>query len=231
MARKESTLAFDWGGGSPDSKIEPDTFSAAYEGSFDFEAGTYRFDVAADDGVRIYVDGNRILDKWQDQMAKFSPEVKLTSGKHTVKVEYYEQGGGSSLSLKWSKVAASDTSNTTQSAPTSNTTQSAPVAAAPAENRSIDLWWPTNLLSVRDPFPIKALVKETELRDYDMYWSVDGMSPQKMYDSQQDHPHKEVWADPKQWPAGKTNYTITLTARNQQNQVIASRTVEVKVER
>jgi type IV pilus assembly protein PilY1 len=54
-------------------------------------AGTYTFTVRADDGLRLYVDGKLVLDKWIDQSATtYTVNVPLTAGTHTVVMQYYE---------------------------------------------------------------------------------------------------------------------------------------------
>src|SRR3989454_928837 len=51
--RTDPNIDFDWGLGSPDPRIEPDTFSVRWTGNWDFGiAGTYRFTMTADDGMR-----------------------------------------------------------------------------------------------------------------------------------------------------------------------------------
>ncbi len=67
LIRTDARLDFDWGGGSPDPFIECDTFSAVWQGTFTFEPAEYKFTFTADDGIRLYVDGDVILNKWIDQ--------------------------------------------------------------------------------------------------------------------------------------------------------------------
>ena len=63
--RNDDRLDFDWGTGSPDQLIPPDHFSARWTRSIDLEAGTYRFDLIVDDGVRFWIDNVLVLDKVQ----------------------------------------------------------------------------------------------------------------------------------------------------------------------
>src|SRR5439155_7680128 len=64
---ESAPINHDWQLGSPAPGISSDLFSARYTGNFDFAQGQYRFDATADDGVRIYVDGQLILNGWVDQ--------------------------------------------------------------------------------------------------------------------------------------------------------------------
>jgi len=96
---------FNWTVFSPDGVITPDHFSGRYTGRFTL-GGTYRFTVTGDDGVRLFVDDNLLIDKWFDQGATaYTAEAKLTPGLHTVKLEYYENTGDAMVKLSWEKLA------------------------------------------------------------------------------------------------------------------------------
>ena len=48
----------------------------------------------ADDGVRLYIDGRRVIDQWQGPAnTEFDYVADLGEGKHTIKMEYVEYGG------------------------------------------------------------------------------------------------------------------------------------------
>ena len=97
-----SPLNFNWGIGSPDPSIPADQFSARWTGQFTFSAGTYNFIAAADDGVRVWVDGDLIINQWKEQGETTYTAMKtLTAGSHTVVMEYYENGGGAVARLRW----------------------------------------------------------------------------------------------------------------------------------
>jgi len=70
-----------------------------------FHAGTYRFTVFADDGVRLWADDRLLSDQWQHpQVATFSADIALTQGYHRVRSEYYEGGGSAGVRLSWAAV-------------------------------------------------------------------------------------------------------------------------------
>lgn len=104
--RTDKQINFNWKSGSPDSSIGPDNFSARWEGTFPFEATDYNFMVTADDGVRLYVDGICILDRWVDQPSTpYMVTRAMTGGSHAIKMEYYENGGGAIANLTWKKTS------------------------------------------------------------------------------------------------------------------------------
>src|SRR5690606_15270110 len=54
-------------------------------------AGTYRFNATADDGVRVWVNGDLIIDEWHAGSARtFSAVKRVDSGSALIRIEYYE---------------------------------------------------------------------------------------------------------------------------------------------
>ena len=103
FTRDDNAIDFDWGNNSPDAKVPSDNFSVRWTRTLAFTAGTYRFYASCDDGVRIFVDGSRVVDAWRDQSLPNtrSGDIYLSSGNHKITVEYYEHGGGASAHIWW----------------------------------------------------------------------------------------------------------------------------------
>lgn len=103
-SRLDNKINFDWAAGSPLSGMGVDTFSIRWTGTFNFATDKYRFNATTDDGVRIYLDGVKILDGWKDQTATTYNVLKdVSSGSHTVVVEYYENVNNASIKVNWVK--------------------------------------------------------------------------------------------------------------------------------
>jgi hypothetical protein len=98
-------LNFNFGDGGPGGNcgLGVDNFSARWTRTANFAASTYRFSVTADDGVRLYVDGNLKIDKWFSQGATtYTADVTFSSASsHQVKLEYFEGGGPGIALLSW----------------------------------------------------------------------------------------------------------------------------------
>ncbi|MBL7200681.1 MAG: hypothetical protein ISS56_11055 [Anaerolineae bacterium] len=106
LVRNDKEVDFDWGSGSPSSGLPADDFSARWTRQVYLDGGTYRFYALSDDGVRLWVDGQRLIDKWRDQEAReYTTEVALTKGTHSLKVEYYEHSGGARIHVWWKKMS------------------------------------------------------------------------------------------------------------------------------
>ncbi len=144
VVRNEPAIAFNWGSGSPDPSIGVDTFSARWQGNFTFEAATYTFTATADDGIRVFVDGNLLIDGWKDQAeTTYTADLALTAGTHLVKVEYYENTYGAVAYMNWVKKSQPQTqppvqTPPTQTPPASDPTVTPPVSQPPAPALSCD---------------------------------------------------------------------------------------------
>ncbi|MBL8187931.1 MAG: hypothetical protein JNK38_07985 [Acidobacteria bacterium] len=101
----EGSLDLDWGLGSPESLcgIGADQFSARWTRSLAFGEGVYQFTVNADDGVRVFIDGQLRLDRWREQRAMESFDVWLAAGNHRITVEYFERWGSAALKFHWQR--------------------------------------------------------------------------------------------------------------------------------
>ncbi len=108
--RQESTVNFDWGSGAPGvTGIGVDAFSVRWTGSiFPSTTEAYTFYTETDDGARLWINGNLVIDKWVDQSATEWPSttVNLTAGTPvTFRLEYYENGGSASAKFRWSSAS------------------------------------------------------------------------------------------------------------------------------
>lgn len=109
LERQENNINHDWGQGAPNG-IDSDRFSARWKKTINFAEGAYRFDATMDDGMRVYLDGNVILDSWTDsQVHSVSVTVNITGGDHVVKVEYYDAGGAAVAKLTITNVSTAVT--------------------------------------------------------------------------------------------------------------------------
>ena len=105
----DGALDFDWGRGSPGAGcgVPSNDFSARWTRTVDLDAGTYRFTVTTDDGARLSVDGDVVIDAWRDQPpTASSATINLPGGEHTIRLEYYESGGSAAAELTWRRLSS-----------------------------------------------------------------------------------------------------------------------------
>jgi hypothetical protein len=106
MTRIDPRIDFNWGDpGSPDASVGDDNFSARWSGEVEAAfTETYTFYTNTDDGVRLWVDGQELIDDWEDQSAtENTGTIDLVAGNvYSLLMEYYENTGGAVAELLWS---------------------------------------------------------------------------------------------------------------------------------
>ncbi len=109
--RCESAINNDYGLGGPVGVdgLDPDAFSVRWTQRRQLAAGTYSFSATADDGVRVKVDGEAVIDEWRAQgPTTFTADKVLTAGAHDIVVEYYESGGGAIARASYTLTSSPD---------------------------------------------------------------------------------------------------------------------------
>ncbi len=101
LVRDDPAVLFNWGDGSPAAQVPADNFSARWTTTRTVtNAGNYTVIATADDGVRVWVDDQLVIDAWYDHApTTYSATVYLGAGQHSLRVEYYEHLGGALISV------------------------------------------------------------------------------------------------------------------------------------
>lgn len=104
LQRPEGNLNYNWGTGAPAPGVNYDQFSARWTRYIDVSPGTYQFVATADDGIRLWVDDNLLIDQWHDQAATtYTAPIYLGPGHHLVKVDYYDSFGDATINVYWTQ--------------------------------------------------------------------------------------------------------------------------------
>jgi hypothetical protein len=104
LTRTDPQVLFNWGESTPSSLIAVDNFSVRWTGSIQPRfAGTYTFYLTSDNGRRLWVNDQLIIDKWlSDYDITYTGTITLKEmTKYNIKVEYYEEAGGANINLEW----------------------------------------------------------------------------------------------------------------------------------
>ncbi len=65
--------------------------------------GSYRFTTASDDGTRLFVGNQKIIDDWNGHgVIEQTGKIKLQPGFYKIVLEYFQGSGGAAISLFWS---------------------------------------------------------------------------------------------------------------------------------
>ncbi len=106
LTRTDPQINFIWGDpGGPDPAVGDDTFSVRWTGEVEAAfTETYTFYPRTDEGVRLFVDGQLLVDKWVDRSATENKgTIDLIAGTtYSLIMEYYENTGVASAELRWS---------------------------------------------------------------------------------------------------------------------------------
>ncbi len=104
LVRKEA-VNFNWGYGNPAPNLPADNFSVRWSGQIEAPLnGTYQLQTLSDDGVRVWVDGQLLIDNWTGHAAtaNTSQPLRWDAGqRHAIVMEYQELGGASVAQLLW----------------------------------------------------------------------------------------------------------------------------------
>ena len=103
LVREDFEINFDWGIGSPDPLVQNDGFQVRWTGTiYAEESGTYYFRAYTDDGLRLFIDEQSVIDYWWDTTPdSYYGQIALDPGLHDLEMEYYENGGGAVAQLYW----------------------------------------------------------------------------------------------------------------------------------
>lgn len=121
IKRIDEKIQMDWAGSSPtetdiaqgiltpDKKINNDYFSIRWTGQLAApKTGKYKLGIISDDGCRLFVDGEKIVEEWNNHpMAPFMSEINLEEGKiYQITIEYYEATGDAGVHFVWESPGA-----------------------------------------------------------------------------------------------------------------------------
>ncbi|MDQ5866156.1 MAG: PA14 domain-containing protein, partial [Chloroflexota bacterium] len=105
--RYDGDVNFDWGQGSPDPTLAVDNYSVRWTAQVEIPAGgpsgTYTFYTVSDDGIRLWVNNQQVVNNWTTHApTENSGVVTLQAGqRYDIKLEYFESGGGAVARLLW----------------------------------------------------------------------------------------------------------------------------------
>ncbi|RPD49485.1 hypothetical protein DNI29_01390 [Hymenobacter sediminis] len=111
LTRTDPAINFNWTIGpngdhfvAPGPGVPGEWFSVRWAGHiYAPVTGVYTFQIAADDGMRVWIGGQKILDSWHDQVVTTSTaHLKMKAGGYySVRVEYYQSDRDSRALLAW----------------------------------------------------------------------------------------------------------------------------------
>jgi hypothetical protein len=123
QTRTDQEVDFLWAeGGHPIGDMENSTFTAQWTGQILAPAtGTYTFKALSDDGARVWVNNQLVLNDWDvHSPSTASGTIELmANNKYDVKVEYFQHYGAAQIGLTW-VVPGAGTGTNAVAIPTAN---------------------------------------------------------------------------------------------------------------
>lgn len=108
FARVDTNINFNWGNASPGGGLPNNQFSVRWTGKIQprYTEG-YTFHLTADDGCRLWVDGQLIIDKWRDDTnSDVAGSIALIGGQqYDVRVEYFNDASPADTMLEWTSAS------------------------------------------------------------------------------------------------------------------------------
>lgn len=105
LSRIDQQVNFQWGFNSPAASVRADRFAVRWSGQIKtIEAGVYTFETNADDGVRLWVNGQRIINRWSNGSTTNTGVITLPADSMVdIRLDYYENTSNAGISLSWKR--------------------------------------------------------------------------------------------------------------------------------
>jgi glucose/arabinose dehydrogenase len=108
VTRIDPVVDFDFGTASPAPGISPTTYSVRWTGYvWSLDGGVYTFYTQSNDGVWLWVNGQRIINNWTNhELTEDAGAISLQANrKYPLQLEYYNDTGTGTIRLYWSSPA------------------------------------------------------------------------------------------------------------------------------
>ena len=107
LVRNDEEINFNWKREAPADELSANNFSVRWTREVEFDAAIYRFRLRFDDGIRLVVDDQLVIDEWEDGSDRVvTVDLAMFEDEHDIHVEYYEHGDNARVHLSWEKLTA-----------------------------------------------------------------------------------------------------------------------------
>jgi hypothetical protein len=97
-------IDFSWGTGAAAAGLPKDNFSVRWTRQVTFQPGIYRFNAWADDGIRVYVNDQPVVNEWHTASGEVYTVDLSLDGARRLTVEYYEQSEEARVRFWWKRI-------------------------------------------------------------------------------------------------------------------------------
>ena len=102
VVKTSELLNVNFSRGGKNNPIKKQLFSVDFEGQLKIlQSGKHEFKISGRDGFRLFIDGKKIIDAWQNSPPPQKGSINLDPGLYNIKIEYYNTSKRPFLSLTW----------------------------------------------------------------------------------------------------------------------------------
>jgi regulation of enolase protein 1 (concanavalin A-like superfamily) len=108
VTRVDPRVNFSFGSASPDPALGPDQWSARWTGQVQAQfTQTYTFYTTSDDGVRLWVNGQLLIDNWTGHApTENSGTISLVAGQaYSIRMDFFDDQFDATAMLSWSSAS------------------------------------------------------------------------------------------------------------------------------
>jgi fibro-slime domain-containing protein len=108
LTRTDRVVYFDWGTAAPATGMPTDSFQIRWTGTVTPAfSETYTFYTQSDDGVRLWVNNQLVIDAWSNHTSREdSGTISLQANQaYNIRLEYYDNSSSALVMLSWSSAS------------------------------------------------------------------------------------------------------------------------------
>jgi hypothetical protein len=106
LVRGTGSIDFNWGHSLPLEGVASHDFSALWQGTFTFNSGEYSFEVLADDNARLFIDGEMVVNAWDERFEQpITINRRMTGGTHFLRVEFRNREDAARARVVWRQIS------------------------------------------------------------------------------------------------------------------------------
>jgi hypothetical protein len=108
LTRTDAVINFNWNTVGPDPSVGQTDFTVRWTGTVQPQfSGPWTFYATADDGVRLWVNGQLLIDGWIPQSpTTYQATISLSSQQlYNIEMDYFQATGGAEAMLAWSSTS------------------------------------------------------------------------------------------------------------------------------
>jgi uncharacterized repeat protein (TIGR03806 family) len=106
LIQTNSTINFNWGTSGPNPVVGATNFTVRWTGTVQPQfSQTYYFYTIADDGVRLFINGQLLINDWNDKTSATTSSNSITLAAqqlYNIELDYYQKTNNASVVLSWS---------------------------------------------------------------------------------------------------------------------------------